>query len=83
MAEARTPTGPLSARENITAPANGDFVIDLLLFPSDDLEILRDLNESLPVTVDEGTTGGQEWVLPALAALAAASCLRREAHTCS
>jgi uncharacterized membrane protein len=75
IAEARSYAGALSVRENITVPASGDFVIDLLLFPSDDLEILRDLNESLPVPGDEGTTDSQGWVLPALAVLATATLL--------
>lgn len=75
MAEARGPTGPMSAQENITVPSTGDFVIDLLLFPADDLAILRDLNESLPETVDEGASDGQWWALPALAGLAAAVLL--------
>ncbi|WP_128567074.1 helix-turn-helix transcriptional regulator [Methanocella paludicola] len=75
IAEARTSTGPLSARENITVPGSGDFVIDLLLFPADDLAILKDLNESLPVTADGGTTENQGWLLPFIVVLATAILL--------
>jgi uncharacterized membrane protein len=76
-AEARSASGPLSARENITVPDSGDFVIDLLLFPADDLTILKNLNQSLPVTVEESPSspGAQGWILPALAISAAALLL--------
>jgi uncharacterized membrane protein len=76
-AEARSASGPLSSTENVTVPDRGDFVIDLLLFPADDLAILKNLNESLPVTAEENPAppGELGWMFPVLAILAAVALL--------
>jgi uncharacterized membrane protein len=76
-AEARGESGLLSATENMTVPDSGDFIIDLLLFPADDLAILRELNRSMPVTAGENPAppGESGWTRPLLAILAAALLL--------